>query len=211
MTQPPDTTIPSLRNEMLRLSLFGGRLAVSELILFSLFLTDILMLGMIGELSLSAALLVNSCFVLCYVTALGLLQGGLPIASRHFEENDLPAFHGVTGATLVLALICAAVVLVTFLAFPPVLIALSYPHDLIAECWRYIAFILPALVLSMIYIAVRNAIIATGNSRGFIELSIAGLGLECAVQLRPRVRCGFWQHVCSRDGYCRHRSGIQHR
>ena len=52
MTQPPDTTIPSLRNEMLRLSLFGGRLAVSELILFSLFLTDILMLGMIGELSL---------------------------------------------------------------------------------------------------------------------------------------------------------------
>ena len=178
MTQPPDTTIPSLRNEMLRLSLFGGRLAVSELILFSLFLTDILMLGMIGELSLSAALLVNSCFVLCYVTALGLLQGGLPIASRHFEENDLPAFHGVTGATLVLALICAAVVLVTFLAFPPVLIALSYPHDLIAECWRYIAFILPALVLSMIYIAVRNAIIATGNSRGFIELSIAGLGLN---------------------------------
>ena len=66
MTQPPDTTIPSLRNEMLRLSLFGGRLALSELILFSLFLTDILMLGMIGELSLSAALLVNSCFVLCF-------------------------------------------------------------------------------------------------------------------------------------------------
>jgi hypothetical protein len=80
MTQPSHTAIPSLRSEMLRLSLFGGRLAVSELILFSLFLTDILMLGMIGELSLTAALLVNSCFVLCYVTALGLLQGGLPIA-----------------------------------------------------------------------------------------------------------------------------------
>ena len=136
------------------------------------------MLGMIGELSLTAALLVNSCFVLCYVTALGLLQGGLPIASRYFEEDDLPAFHGVTGATLVLALICAAVVLITFLAFPPVLHALSYPHDLITECWRYIAFILPALVLAMIYIAVRNAIIATGNSRGFIELSIAGLALN---------------------------------
>ena len=178
MTQPSHTAIPSLRSEMLRLSLFGGRLAVSELILFSLFLTDILMLGMIGELSLTAALLVNSCFVLCYVTALGLLQGGLPIASRYFEEDDLSAFHGVTGATLVLALICAAVVLITFLAFPPVLHALSYPHDLITECWRYIAFILPALVLAMIYIAVRNAIIATGNSRGFIELSVAGLALN---------------------------------
>ena len=41
-----------LRSEMCALSLFGGRLAAAELILFSVFLTDIVMLGDIGELSL---------------------------------------------------------------------------------------------------------------------------------------------------------------
>ena len=77
MTTPSGPDVPTLRGEMTALSLFGGRLALSELILFSLFLTDILILGLISELSLSAALLVNSCFVPCFVTALGLLQGCL--------------------------------------------------------------------------------------------------------------------------------------
>ena len=67
---------------MARLTLFGGRLALAELILFSVFLTDILMLGIMGEINLSGVLLANAAFVLCYVTALGFLQGALPLASR---------------------------------------------------------------------------------------------------------------------------------
>ena len=63
MTTPSGPDVPTLLGEMTALSLFGGRLALSELILFSLFLTDILMLGLISELSLSAALLVNSCLL----------------------------------------------------------------------------------------------------------------------------------------------------
>jgi len=35
----------SLREEMISLSLLGGRLALAKLILFSVFLTDILLLG----------------------------------------------------------------------------------------------------------------------------------------------------------------------
>ena len=60
----------SLREEMISLSLFGGRLALAELILFSVFLTDILLLGIMGEINLSGVLLANATFVLCYVTAL---------------------------------------------------------------------------------------------------------------------------------------------
>ena len=61
----------SLREEMISLSLFGGWLALAELILFSVFLTDILLLGIMGEINLSGVLLANAAFVLCYVTALG--------------------------------------------------------------------------------------------------------------------------------------------
>ncbi|MEL0198028.1 MAG: hypothetical protein VW870_13370, partial [Rhodobiaceae bacterium] len=59
-------SLSELRSEMWALSLFGGRLAAAELILFSVFLTDIVMLGYMSELSLSAALLANSTFVLFY-------------------------------------------------------------------------------------------------------------------------------------------------
>ena len=53
----------SLREEMVRLSLFGGKLALAELILFSVFLTDILLLGIMGEINLSGVLLANATFV----------------------------------------------------------------------------------------------------------------------------------------------------
>ena len=67
---PGEPDVPTLRGEITALSLFGGRRSLSKLILFSLFLTDILMLGLIIALSLSAALLVNSCFVPCFVAKL---------------------------------------------------------------------------------------------------------------------------------------------
>ena len=78
----------SLREEMISLSLFGGRLALAELILFSVFLTDILLLGIMGEINLSGVLLANAAFVLCYVTALGFLQGALALAAQRFEAGD---------------------------------------------------------------------------------------------------------------------------
>ena len=84
--------IRELRREMREIGIFGGRIAISEVILFSIFLADILVLGLINETSLSAALLVNSTFVLFFVTALGFLQGALPLASAHWEKADKPLF-----------------------------------------------------------------------------------------------------------------------
>ena len=166
---------------MRTLSLFGGRLAVAELILFSVFLTDIVMLGYIGELSLSAALLANSTFVLFYVTALGFLQGALPLATRHLERGDLPAYTGVCVLAIFQAAGIGFVVAVTFAAYPLILGALGYPENMIAETWDYIAWILPGYGLSVIYIAVRNAIIAAGSGRGFVTVSVVTLLLNGAL------------------------------
>jgi len=55
----------------------GGRLALADLILLSVFLTDILLLGIMGEINLSGVLLANAAFVLCYVTALATILRGL--------------------------------------------------------------------------------------------------------------------------------------
>jgi len=167
-----------LRSEMWALSLFGGRLAAAELILFSVFLTDIVMLGYMSELSLSAALLANSTFVLFYVTALGFLQGALPLATRHLERGDRSAYSGVILLSILQAAVIGLVIVATFIAYPPILRALGYPEDMIAESWAYIAWILPSYGLSVIYIALRNAVIATSSSQGFITLSLATLVLN---------------------------------
>ena len=169
---------PALREEMVRLSLFGGRLALAELILFSVFLTDILLLGIMGEINLSGVLLANAAFVLCYVTALGFLQGALPLASKRFEAGDRDGYHAIVAMSLLLGGGMAVLVALIFLTFPLALRLFDYPPDLIAESWRYISWVLPAYMLAMIYIPVRNAVIATGSSRWFMTLSLATLALN---------------------------------
>ena len=165
---------------MLRLSLFGGRLALAELILFSVFLTDILLLGIMGEINLSGVLLANAAFVLCYVTALGFLQGALPLASQRFEAGDSGGYHAIVVMSLLLGGVIALLVLLIFLAFPVALRLFDYPPDLVAESWRYISWVLPAYMLAMIYIPVRNGVIATGSSRWFMTFSLTTLVLNAA-------------------------------
>lgn len=171
----------SLKSEIMSLGVFGGRIAMSELVLFSIFLTDILMLGLISELSLSAALLANSTFVLCFVTVLGFLQGALPLASAYWEKNDRDSFFAVTRASILMAALIGIGVMVIFLIYVPILNAIGYKQDLTAEIWDYLRFIIPGLGMAMIYIAVRNGVIATGNSRGFLSLSLLALALNAAL------------------------------
>ena len=168
----------SLREEMISLSLFGGRLALAELILFSVFLTDILLLGIMGEINLSGVLLANAAFVLCFVTALGFLQGALPLAAQRFEAGDRGGYHAIVAMSLLLGGGMAVLVLLIFLVFPVALRLFDYRPDLIAESWRYISWVLPAYMLAMVYIPVRNGVIATGSSRWFLTLSLVTLVLN---------------------------------
>ena len=110
----------SLREETISLSLFGGTLALAELILFSVFLTDILLLGIIDEIILSGVLLANAVFVLCYITAPGFLQGALPLASQRFEAGDRSGYHAIVAISLLLGGGTAVLLLVLliFLTFP---------------------------------------------------------------------------------------------
>lgn len=165
----------TLKSEITALGIFGGRIALSELILFSIFLTDILMLGLISELSLSAALLVNSSFVLCFVTSLGFLQGAIPLASSHWEQRQLAAFYSVSKTSILMAAIISALVMTGFLLYVPVLNHIGYDQQLTTEIWNYLQFIIPGLGMALVYIAVRNAVIATGNSRGFLTLALIAL------------------------------------
>ena len=149
---------------MISLSLFRGRLALAKLILFSVFLTDILLLGIMGKINLSVVLLTNAAFVLCYVTALALLQGALELAAKRFEDDYRGGYHAIVAMSLLLGGGMAVLVLLIFLVFPVALRMVDYRPDLIAKSWRYISWVLPAYRLAMVYIPVRNGVIVTGSS-----------------------------------------------
>ena len=113
----------SLDEEMISLSLLDGRLALAELILFSFFLTDILLLSITGEINLSGVLLANAAFVLCYVTTLGFLQSALPLAALRFEVGDRGRYHAIVAISLLLI----------FPIFPVALHLFDRRPDLIAK------------------------------------------------------------------------------
>ena len=108
----------SLGEKMISLSLFDGRLALAELILFLVFLTNILLLVIMGEINLSGVLLANAAFLLCYVTALGFLQGALTLAAQRFKAGDRSGYHAMVAMLLLLGGGMAVLVLLIFLVFP---------------------------------------------------------------------------------------------
>ena len=201
----------SLREEMISLSLFGGRLALAELILFSVFLTDILLLGIMGEINLSGVLLANAAFVLCYVTALGFLQGALPLAAQRFEAGDRGGYHAIVAMSLLLGGRMAVLVLLIFLAFPMSLRLFDYRPDLIAESWRYIFWVLPAYMLAMVYIPVRNGVIANRQQPLVPDTQSRDASYESQCQLCPRLRHQPRRTDDHGHGHLRHRAGLDHR
>ena len=80
--------------------------------------------------------------------------------------------------SLIIAALIAGGVVTLFAGYVPLLRMLGFADDLLAEVQRYIIFILPGYALAFLYIAVRNAVIATGDSTGFLTLSLSALLLN---------------------------------
>ena len=72
---------------------FGGQIAASQIVQFLIVLTDVAMMARLGGLSLSAGLLINSVYIVIYVTAFGLMQGTLPAAARAAAMGDTRCFE----------------------------------------------------------------------------------------------------------------------
>ena len=80
--------------------------------------------------------------------------------------------------SLIIAALIAGGVVTLFAGYVPLLRMLGFADDLLAEARRYIIFILPGYALAFLYIAVRNAVITTGDSSGFMTLSVSALLLN---------------------------------
>ena len=84
------------------------------------------------------------------MTALGFLQGVLPIDSAHWEKTNKPSLFATIMGSLIIAALIAGGVVTLFAGYVPLLRMLGFADDLLAEVRRYIIFILPGYALAFL-------------------------------------------------------------
>ena len=152
--------------------MFGGQIALSQLVQYVIVLTDIVMMARLGEVSFAAGLLINSFYVVIYVTSFGLLQGMLPIASRSAATEDSAVFSHTIRTGLQIAVVAGLVLATAVFIFATILKPLGYETAFAHQAFAYVLYILPGYVLSILLIGLRNILIALGQTRFFSVITI---------------------------------------
>ncbi|MCY4048645.1 MAG: MATE family efflux transporter [Hyphomicrobiales bacterium] len=168
------TTEPKggFREELNIISGFGGQIALSQIVQYLIVLTDIVMMARLGEVSFAAGLLINSFYVVIYVTSFGLLQGMLPIASRAAATEDSAVFSHTVRTGLQIAMVTSLVLAAIVFSFAAILKPLGYEAAFAHQAFDYALYILPGYVLSILLIGLRNILIALGQTQFFGVITI---------------------------------------
>ena len=165
----PMTGVPY---ELRWLSRFGGQIAASQLVQYLIVLTDIIMMAHLGGISLAVGLLINSVYVVIYITTFGLMQGMLPLASKAIATGDAVTFSNTVRAGFRTSLGAAVVLVIAVALFGTELEFFGYPDEYAQESFSYIIYILPGYFLSIILIALRNVLISVGRTQHFALIAI---------------------------------------
>lgn len=156
-----------LTKELQIVSRFGGQIALSQLVQYLIVLTDIMMMARLDGPSLAAGLLINSVYVVIYVTSFGLLQGMMPMASRAAATEDNATFSDAVFSGLRISVAASLILSVVIISFVVLLEPLGYDAMFSHQCFAYVAYILPGYVLSILLIGLRNILIALGRTHLF--------------------------------------------
>lgn len=154
------------------ISSFGGQIALSQLVQYLIILTDIVMMARLGEVSFAAGLLINSLYVVIYVTSFGLLQGMLPIASRAAATEDNMVFSHTIRTGLQIAMFASLILAIMVFSFAVMLKPLGYEDAVANQAFAYALYILPGYALSILLIGLRNILIALGQTQFFSVITI---------------------------------------
>jgi MATE family multidrug resistance protein len=160
---------------------FGGQIAASQIVQFLIVLTDVAMMARLGGLSLSAGLLINSVYIVIYVTAFGLMQGTLPAAARAAAMGDNAVFRTVSIIGWHISLLVGLFLSLAVVSFALVLEPLGYDAVFAVEGASYALWIFPGYFLSVLLIAFRNILISIGKTQLFSVIAIGSAIVNAAL------------------------------
>ncbi|MBQ9942260.1 MAG: MATE family efflux transporter [Christensenellaceae bacterium] len=114
-------------------------LALQDLIKFGLNLMDNIMVGALGEVSLSAVSLANQPFFLFSMFCFGLAGGGTVLITQYFGKNDMASVRRVVSITVSITLTASVLIGALVLLFPRAVMSIYTPDpDLIAIGAEYL-------------------------------------------------------------------------
>ena len=127
---------------------------------------DTIMVGQLGEVSISASSLANQFYVIFTFICMGVSAAGLVLASQYWGAEDYKTVHRVFDLILQIIIIAGALMAVVTALFPQQIMSLYTDDvDVIIEGGRYLRITALIYVPHGISLVISNVIRSTGNAR----------------------------------------------
>ena len=134
---------------------------------------DTIMVGQLGEVSISASSLANQFYVIFTFICMGVSAAGLVLASQYWGAEDYKTVHRVFDLILQIIIIVGVLMAVVTALFPQQIMSMYTDDvDVITEGGRYLRITALIYVPHGISLVISNVIRSTGNAKLGLVVSI---------------------------------------
>src|SRR6266849_5816644 len=156
-------------------------LAAANIALMAMHVTNAVMVGHLGAVSLAAAGLGAALYSTLLMTSQGVLTAVAPLAAHAIGADDHPTAGGVAGAGLIVAALLAAPVIAILTAFPLLLAGLGYDPELVAGIGLYLRAISWGAPAFLGIAVLRFLLVAAFRARVVMVISLIAVPLNAAL------------------------------
>ncbi len=145
-------------------------IALQNLIVFGVSLTDTVMLGQLGKAQISGAAQANQPIFLLQMVVFGIASGGAVLCSQYYGKNDLKAVRQIIGTVLSFAVAVAVIFFAAARLFPYQIMRI-YVNDqaVIEEGMKY----LDIISWSYIFFGISFGLVCIYRSVTIVKVSVA--------------------------------------
>jgi len=180
----PNSPRPSLwRQETNHLARSGLTLAFNQLLQITIPFVTTSMTGRLGVDALAAGSLVGSIGLLLFISALGMLQGLVPLIGIGIGAGDETAAARAIRGGLAIAVAMGVAATVIMACVPWALAHTGQDPALVALAQRFIVAMLPGYLPSIVAIALRFFLIAANDLKWLNPVILAGIAFNLACNL----------------------------
>src|SRR5437762_8927677 len=147
-------------------------LAAANIAQMAMHVTNAVMVGHLGAVSLAAAGLGAALYSTLLMTSQGVLTAVAPLAAHAIGADDHPTLGGVAGAGLIVAALLAAPVILILTAFPMLLAGLGYDPELVAGIGLYLRAIAWGAPAFLGFAVLRFLLVAAFRARSVLVISL---------------------------------------
>jgi putative MATE family efflux protein len=152
-----------------RLLMLAIPIALQNIVSYSVGLADNVMVGSLGEVSISGVYLCNQIQVILQMLTVGIGAAQIVLAAQYWGKGDKSSVKSIIGIALKFALLCAILFWVVVFFFPERILGL-YTNDqkVIAEAIKYARII----CFTYLFFCITNVLLASLRCIGIVKIGL---------------------------------------